>query len=205
MHRSPTARLFVAVNPPEDVCEQLAAWARTAVRGFGRGFSDTLARVLDPANQHVTLLFIGDRPTDQIDALARRLQECDEPMSSLSVGAPVWLPPRHPRALAVEIHDEQGRLAALQRAVEQAGAESSEQPSRPVGTHHRFRPHVTVARTRPNAAGRAGMDRRLLPATPPLAFLPSELVLYRSWLSPEGASYEPLATVALESADRPTG
>jgi hypothetical protein len=46
---------------------------------------------------------------------------------------------------------------------------------------------------------------RLLPATPPLSFLPSELVLYRSWLSPEGASYEPLAAVALGSADRPTG
>jgi hypothetical protein len=41
----------------------------------------------------------------------------------------------------------------------------------------------------PHAAPR----ERALPATPQLSFVPRELVLYRSWLSPNGASYEALA------------
>jgi hypothetical protein len=35
---------------------------------------------------------------------------------------------------------------------------------------------------------------RTLPPTPALSFVPSELILYRSWLSPDGASYEAIAT-----------
>jgi hypothetical protein len=36
--------------------------------------------------------------------------------------------------------------------------------------------------------------KRTLPPTPALSFLPNELILYRSWLSPEGANYEPLTS-----------
>jgi 2'-5' RNA ligase len=59
--------------------------------------------------------------------------------------------------------------------------------------HHRFRPHVTVARMR---QGHAPRERTLAP-TPALSFVPRELVLYRSWLSDQGASYEPVAGVPL--------
>jgi hypothetical protein len=38
---------------------------------------------------------------------------------------------------------------------------------------------------------------RVLPATPALSFTPASVVLYRSWLSPAGASYEALATRTL--------
>ena len=38
---------------------------------------------------------------------------------------------------------------------------------------------------------------RELAATPALLFSPDSLVLYRSWLSPEGATYEPLERAAL--------
>jgi len=36
-----------------------------------------------------------------------------------------------------------------------------------------------------------------LPATPQLRFTPPEVVLYRSWLAPEGATYEALASCEL--------
>jgi RNA 2',3'-cyclic 3'-phosphodiesterase len=209
VHRSPTARLFVAVDPPRDVREQLAAWTRAALRETSRRSGDSQPRVLDAELLHVTLCFLGNRPTGEIAKIGARLAACAGPAGELSVGAPLWLPPRRPRTLAVELHDEQGKLASLQKSVAEALAELAElgdrphnaegRPNRPA-KHRHFRPHVTVARMRSGAAdGRskgAPIDphERALPPTPALRFVPRELVLYRSWLSPEGATYEALAS-----------
>ena len=38
---------------------------------------------------------------------------CGRVVGELSLGAPLWLPPRRPRALAVEVRDESGALLAL--------------------------------------------------------------------------------------------
>jgi RNA 2',3'-cyclic 3'-phosphodiesterase len=196
VHRSPTARLFVAVDPPGDVRERLAAWARAALREASGRSGDGQPRVLDAELLHVTLCFLGNRPTEQIEEIGAQLAACGEPAGELSVGAPLWLPPRRPRTLAVELHDEQGRLARLQRAVATAVAELGDSPraaeerSKPPAKHRHFRPHITVARMRSGTAPR----ERTLPPTPALSFVPSELILYRSWLSPEGATYEALAS-----------
>jgi 2'-5' RNA ligase len=157
-------------------------------------------RVLDPDLLHVTLHFLGSRPLEQIDLLAARLAACTGTVGELSVGAPLWLPPRRPRALAVELYDQSGGLARVQAAVVaelghadpgQTGAASRGRPAE--GARRHFRPHVTVARMGHGYAPR----ERLLPPTPALSFVPGELILYRSWLSPEGASYEPLASCAI--------
>jgi 2'-5' RNA ligase len=196
VHRSPTARLFVAVDPPGDVREQLAAWARAALRETSRRSGDSPPRILDAELLHVTLCFLGNRPTEQIEEIGAQLAACAGPAGELSVGAPLWLPPRRPRTLAVELHDEHGRLASLQKSVAEAVAELGDSPraaeERPAAPtkHRHFRPHVTVARMRSGTAPR----ERALPPTPALSFVPSELILYRSWLSPEGATYEALAT-----------
>jgi 2'-5' RNA ligase len=120
-----------------------------------------------------------------MDLLGDRLTACGGEVGELSVGAPLWLPPRHPRALAVELHDEDHKLARLQadvaEALDEVAPDGHEQ-----GAKRRFRPHVTVARMGRGAAPR----ERALPPTPALSFVAGELVLYRSWLSPEGASYE---------------
>lgn len=211
MTRHATARLFVAVDPPEEVCEQLTAWARGALRAAGgrRGPGHPV-RVLEPDTLHVTLSFLGERPMAEIDAIATQLPTLasGEGTGELSVGAPLWLPPRRPRVLAVELHDDEGQLERLQRRLAAALREISswEDEHHPGGGgggrgesrghgvgHHRFRPHVTLARMREGAAPR----ERALPPTPALAFTPRELVLYRSWLRPEGASYEALASCVL--------
>ena len=175
----------MAVDPPREVCERLAAWARVAVRGMAGG--DAI-RVLGPELLHVTLCFLGSRPADEIDDLARRLSECERPAVELSLGAPLWLPRRRPRALAVEVHDEDCQLERLQASVRSELEEGTEH-----GARRRFRPHVTVARRR----GQDTARERALPPTPAARFAVGEVVLYRSWLSPEGAGYEPLASYAL--------
>jgi len=200
MRRSPTARLFVAVDPPAEVRERLIAWARAAVRGAG-GHTGRASpvRLLDPELLHVTLCFLGARPVEEIDSLGAQLATCAGPAGELSTGAPLWLPARRPRALAVELRDERDRLARLQRDVVTALEEvSGWQPNG--AARRRFHPHITVARMGRDATDRRskgspiGRRERVLPPTPALSFVPTELVLYRSWLSPEGASYEAVAS-----------
>jgi 2'-5' RNA ligase len=220
------------------VREQLAAWAREvsgAMRGQagdsgggsgahgGRAGStqDAKLRLLAPETMHVTLCFLGARPVAEIGALATALEQCEvPPAGELSLGAPLWLPPRNPRSLALELGDGEGWLERLQRAIVEAFAQAiAWEPDR-----RRFRAHVTVARIgrgKPSrsirsgksigsrrAGGRSGRGTGasegsgeegyargpFLPPTPQLSFTPGAVVLYRSWLEPQGASYEALAT-----------
>jgi 2'-5' RNA ligase len=149
-------------------------------------------RVLDPELLHVTLCFLGNRPVEEVPAIGEALEECARGVGELSIGAPLWLPPRRPRALAVEVRDDaDGGLAALHDALAQALAKACgyEQERR------RFRAHVTLSRMRESPRGQVGA--RALPPTPALSFTPASVVLYRSWLSPAGALYEALAARTL--------
>ncbi len=185
MSRGASARLFAALDPPTEVGEELLRWARGALRAGGeRG-----PRLLAPASLHITLMFLGERPFEEVEALAEALGAAAERGSAceLWTGAPVWLPPRRPRALAVEVHEQEGDLAALQRDLAGALCEvAGLQPPR------RFRAHLTVARAR---SGAHADD--LLPPTPALRFPAEEVVLYRSYLEPRGARYERLAAAPL--------
>jgi 2'-5' RNA ligase len=187
------ARLFVAVDPPAQVREELSAWTRSALRGLrASGAKTTSPRVLDPELLHVTLCFLGDRPAIELAAIDGALQECASAVGELSIGAPLWLPPHRPRALAVEVRDDPaGGLAALHGALVQALAKACGYRRE----RRRFRAHVTLARMREGPRGSASAG--VLPATPALSFTPASIVLYRSWLSPAGASYEALAAHTL--------
>lgn len=195
MSRGATARLFVAVDPPSAVCEQLAVWARGALAGPGWGArgAGQAVRLLEPQAMHVTLCFLGSRPVAEIETLTATLRDCEASIGELQLGAPLWLPPRSPRTLSVEVHDRAGSLARLHGAVSSAIARVIDwQPER-----RRFRAHVTVARIgREEARGGRRAKGRVadLPATPQLSFTPPALVLYRSWPAPAGASYEALET-----------
>lgn len=219
MSHPATARLFIALDLPSVLRQELSAWARCALRvaasqppepvarrgrrgGMGpeRRVAGRLhgIRTLDAELMHVTLEFLGSRPVEEIEPLCSIVESCVAPeMGEVSIGAPLWLPTRRPRALAVELHDDSGALAQLHRSLagelSAAGLARSE-PTHGAG-HRAFRPHVTVARLRQGAVPR----ERMLEPTPRRAFTPQRLVLYRSWLSPEGASYEPLASAALAS------
>jgi len=189
--RGAKARLFVAVDPPADVRHELLAWARAVAAG-----PDALPplRVLHADVLHLTLCFLGSRPVSEIDALARALAGCAMDVGELRVAAPLLLPPRRPRALAVEISDPDGSLAELHRRLSaRLSAVSAWEPER-----RRLRPHVTVARMRSGAS--ATPCSGLLVATPPLAFTVRSLSLYRSLLEPAGARYEELARCELGDA-----
>lgn len=204
----------MAVDPPEEVCGELAAWARAALGGVGAGDPDgrergspAKVRVLGAETMHVTLCFLGGRPVGEVETIAAALQEPPAQSVELHVGAPLWLPPRRPRALALELHDRTGTFTQVHAGVRDALAGAIDwQPER-----RRFRPHVTVARigrgggrrARASVRRRGGSDDEgaprdvVLAPSPQLSFVVGELVLYRSLLSREGARYEAIATRAL--------
>jgi RNA 2',3'-cyclic 3'-phosphodiesterase len=197
-----SARLFVAVDPPAEVCRELGGWARAvAAEGFAgaagrprahqRGPAHPELRVLDAEGLHITLCFLGSRPVEEIEELSFAVTSCSGEVDELSVGAPLWLPPRHPRALAVEVHDASGELERLQRELTAALRDAVDwQPG-----HRRFRAHLTVARVRGRDVPAAVLAGALGGAvTPPLRFAPRSLTLYRSRLDPSGATYEALAS-----------
>jgi 2'-5' RNA ligase len=160
-------------------------------------------RLLDPDSLHLTMCFLGSRPVDEIAAIGSALSGCGVHVGELSVGAPLWLPRARPRSLAVAMHDERGELSNLHARLTRAIGDATRwEPER-----RRFRAHVTVARTRGRLRGpRAGTRDPLgeephLPATPQLRYTAVSVTLYRSWLSPGGASYEALAACSLAPPD----
>jgi len=184
-------RLFVAVDPPPAVAAELTSWARAHRGPAGR------LRPVAPGNVHLTLAFLGELHEHDVDPVLRALHGAVHEWTltggrgpiPLELGAPAWLPPRRPRALAVDVLDPTGDLRGLQTRLAQA----LDQEIGWSDEHPRFRPHVTAARL---TVGRDYAPPPLDP-TPSQAFTVDEAVLYRSFLHPDGVRYEPLAVVAL--------
>jgi RNA 2',3'-cyclic 3'-phosphodiesterase len=172
-------RLFVAVELPGEVRDALVAW---------RPQDDGL-RPVSANGLHVTLCFLGWRDESAVERIGAAVEEYAAPVGELTVGDGLWLPPRRPRVLAVELDDPDERLTALAASVVSAMVEAAghEPEKRP------FLPHVTVARVRRGARAPSGA----LDPPPALRFAPTALTLFRSHLGSAGARYEGLVRVAL--------
>jgi RNA 2',3'-cyclic 3'-phosphodiesterase len=183
-------RLFVALALPDRIREALVRWRR---RLDAR--RDQTLRPVSPEALHVTLCFLGWQPESAVDGIAAACQVvAAEPPLLLALGDVVWLPPRQPRVLAVELSDAEGALARLQGALSAALATGGwyQAEKRP------YLAHVTVARVGGRGfVGRGGSGASQPPGPSRLEFRGSEVVLYRSRLSRSGAQYEALARVPL--------
>jgi 2'-5' RNA ligase len=188
----PRARLFLALDLPEEARGRLADWRDTLLDGRQD------LRPVRPEALHVTLVFLGWQDESAAERIAQAAFE------SLPAGPPPRLtpadvrslPPRNPRLFALDLEDEEGRATALQAAASSAlEAGGWYRPEK-----RPFWPHLTLARVK-----RA--ERRVppLPDKPPAPGEPFEapvVTLYRSTLRPQGALYEPLArTVAGNAGD----
>jgi RNA 2',3'-cyclic 3'-phosphodiesterase len=191
--KSPRARLFVALDLPEEMREGIADWQRAEL-------IDPALRPVRPESLHMTLAFLGYRPEKEIDRIAAAAFDLEAPAPSIELQPePVSVPRgKRPRLFALEAPSE--GAVALQGAVERRLVEERfyKAEKRP------FWPHLTVARVKPEKRGgrkpalveRApgplpGTDVRLRPT----ALV--RLVLFRSQLRREGALYEPMAEMEL--------
>jgi 2'-5' RNA ligase len=180
-------RLFVALELPSRVRSALDAWRREAVGG-----RDDL-RLVAATSLHVTLAFLGSRAAGDVEEIAAAIPRsvADSPAARLQVAGVKPVPPRRPRLFAFDLADSDGAAGAVQAAVSAALASGGfyKPEKRP------FWPHVTFARVR-----RGVRHVEPIASEPPwLDFTAKHVTLYRSRLSPRGASYEALERVELSS------
>jgi 2'-5' RNA ligase len=178
------ARLFVALELPAEVRRALAAWAREHTTGV------EALRLVSLDSLHVTLCFLGARPVAEVAGISAACGAvAGLPAPRLALAGALWLPPRRPRVLTVELADEEGRLATVQSTLARALAAGGfyEPETRP------FLAHVTVARVQREARPR----REELPAPAQVRFTGGPVTLYRSRLGQGPARYETLTSVAM--------
>ena len=188
--KSPRARLFVALDLPQETREGLIAWGREAL-------ADPALRPVAPESLHITLAFLGHRPEREIDAIAAAVRESAAPAPWVELRNPEQRPARG-RARLYALPAISPGAEALQAGLEQRlVSEGFYKPEK-----RPFWPHVTVARVRPEARG----SRRPAVVSEPPGQIPEGLMeprisvrmtLYRSVLQPSGAHYVPLAQVEL--------
>jgi 2'-5' RNA ligase len=179
--RPSKARLFVALDLPDDAREELVRWRAGALEHPD-------LRLVAPEALHVTLVFLGHLPEGEIPRIAAALPSDAAAPRMRAIGVkPV--PPRGPRLFALDLADEDGRASAIQSSVSDSleALGLYEPEKRP------FWPHVTLARVRKGRRVRP-FD---FPAPPGGLWLGTAVTLYRSRLSRDGARYEPLERVAL--------
>jgi 2'-5' RNA ligase len=192
--KSPRARLFVALDLPQDVRTGVVDWQQTAL-------ADPALRIVRPEALHITLVFLGYQAEKDARAIAKTAFATEEEAPAVELQAePVGVPSgKRPRLIALSANSEE--TVALQAGVEERLVAGGfyEPEKRP------FWPHVTVARVKPEARG---SRKPALIRTPPHAlpehmfrfFRPTRLVLFKSHLRRTGAEYEPMAELELPTA-----
>ncbi len=193
---SKPVRMFVALDLPQSVREDIAAWGETEL-------ADPALRRVPAESLHLTLAFLGNRPPEDVERIAEAIEEVVETPAPMELGGPVGRPERgRPRLIALPA------LSRMSRAVEGLQADLSEilaferlyEPDK-----RPFWPHVTVARVRAEGRGSRRPMRVEAPSGPsPTArvglFHGVRISLYRSVPQPSGARYVPLAQVELPGA-----
>ena len=189
--KSPRARLFVALDLPQDVRAGLVDWQRTAL-------ADPALRVVRPEALHMTLVFLGYQNEKDVKAIAKAAFNVDALAPAVElVREPLGVPKgKRPRLIALAANSED--TVELQRQVEERLVEGGYyEPEK-----RAFWPHLTVARVRPEAP-RSRKPALIRTQPHPLPehmfryFRPTRLVLFKSHLRRTGAEYEALAELEL--------
>ena len=178
-------RLFLGLRLADADIAQLVAWQEGELgRHAGGG-----VRIVPRAGLHVTLAFLGSRPSGELAGVVGALRAAVE--VARTRGGPIRFAVeryRETRSVGMLVlADEAGRGAALagdlQERLERLGVYRRE--ARP------WLPHLTVLRFRERP--------RLAPVLPAVApLVPSDAAAFLSRLHPSGARYEVLAHMGLE-------
>ena len=171
-------RLFVALRPPEPVCDALLD-TMEGVAG---------ARWQDADNLHITLRFIGEVDRHMFADICTALASVPlRPFPVRIAGVGHFEGRRRPKAIYAAVQAS-GELSTLQHSLEMA----CRRAGLPAETR-RFVPHVTLARLNSGSAPIDGWLREHgdLSLEP---WCVADFELFESDLTPQGAIYSPVAS-----------
>ncbi|MEL7562930.1 RNA 2',3'-cyclic phosphodiesterase [Dehalogenimonas sp. 4OHTPN] len=194
MTEAPSIRAFIAVELPEPVKTELAAFQRRLAAEQAAGI-----KWVSPNGIHLTLKFLGQAAPGQIEAIRAALATAVEPVPAFELGLSglgAFPNLRRMNVVWCGLSGGLDRLVELQRAVE---AEVS-----PLGfpaENRAFSPHLTLARLREDvsAEARQALAKKLAGTKfePDLKIPVEDVSLMQSTLLPRGAEYRCLASFRL--------
>ena len=170
-------RLFLGFRLPDAATQRLAEWQHAELER-------DRVRIVPPENLHVTIAFLGSRPTNEVEPIGDALREAVR-----GVDRPLLTPARYRETRSVGmlvLDDERGRATSIAEDAHRRLAELGvyEPEKRP------WLPHVTVVRFRE----RPGLSPSI-PELGPVTM--SDAAVYMSRLHPTGAQYEVVESVPL--------
>ncbi len=177
-------RTFVAIDLPDAIRERARESQDILRQAEGR------LAIVDPANLHVTVKFLGEIDPARIESIGRALRAVTAAPFDLTVGRAVCNPPRTPRVIWCGATDA-GESAVLARQVDDLLL-----PLEFPRENRPFRPHVTLARVKDFHPSQCRVVASL-PAEPLGRFRVERIKLKKSTLFPRGPVYEDLLEVAL--------
>ena len=168
-------RLFIAAPLPKEIGAALHAYAKT-------NFAELPVRIMSPEQLHLTFLFLGDMPKEQVSIVQDALKNVCKEASKFSLSLQrIQVQPdeKHPRLIWAEFEATQ-EFFDLSEKLRSTFAAYLRRKS-----HHEPKAHITLARF--------ARDAQSVSLTlPPLSLLDlsvSSLELYSSTLTSEGAEH----------------
>lgn len=183
-------RLFICMNLPDQIHKHVTDLVHD-LKLMGRG-----VRWVRPEGMHLTLKFLGDAYPDQVDEIARVLEQIltgFKPMTIKVKELGAFPSYRRPRVFWAGLEDASGELVRLAKAIETAmvrlGFPREDRP---------YTPHLTL--------GRIKMQNTLVHIINHMQstnfdageFTPDQVVIMRSDLNREYAVYTPLKLLSLQ-------
>ncbi|HEX7370791.1 MAG TPA: RNA 2',3'-cyclic phosphodiesterase [Rhodanobacteraceae bacterium] len=177
------ARCFIALLPDAASCRQLQRYRENLAGAMGG--AERSVRWVEPPALHLTLRFLGASHPAQIEHFKHALLTLATALPPIAARRHgIWPNRARPRLLVLEL-EPHAALSLLARECEAHARSAGFAPEA-----RDFRAHVTLARLRPGCAF-ATLPR----ATDSIRF--EAIALMQSKLAHSGASYTPLARVAL--------
>jgi 2'-5' RNA ligase len=187
-------RLFIGVELDDAVRDTAAAIANSLRRHLGHRVD---ARWVPASNLHITLWFIGNVTADRADEILRALDRpFTIPIFNVHIaGLGVFPPSGAPRVFWLGVQSGAGPLTGLYAGLAPRLLPLGIEPER-----RAYSPHLTIARVKEARAGKVDADLRasfsVVAADAGTCSVP-RVTVFRSHLSPKGATYEPLLRVPL--------
>ena len=183
-------RAFLAVDLPASL-RPVLSWAQGELKKSGAD-----VKWVPVGNIHITLKFFGNITEGQVTAITEAvtaLAANQAPFTLAVTDAGAFPSPKNPRVVWLGVGGDLEIMREFYRRLEIAfaalGFPAEDRP---------FSPHLTLGRVK-SPTRRVALTQSLvhLPAPEAPPFQVSEVVLFRSQLSPQGATYLPLKVIPL--------